>query len=193
MVYFANFDTYNFCLRGTTSLLCGPEAQGMYNGNFVACFGWPYWNTANINSGLSSWSKYILQCQLPYVSTVLTGTTNAKIDSHLRFQGRPFSLNLDGGMGIAAVGFTGTNPANAGGTNLGLTYMQGYKHLALSSRGNGIGISATAAYSFTFANWRLGSSSGTVLTSTANVTLYYNSTYGGVNFKDIALFTATAS
>ena len=45
MVYFANYLGCNFCARGTTSLLCGPEAQGFYNENFVSCFGWPYWTT----------------------------------------------------------------------------------------------------------------------------------------------------
>ena len=194
MVYFANFATYNFKVRGTTNLACGGEATGFYNGNFVSCFGWPYWTSTAIGQGKSSWSKYIFQCSLPYVNTVNSGvSTNAKIDTYLRYQGRPFSCNLDGGMGIAAVGFTGTNPANAGGTNLGLSYMQGYKHVALSSRGNSMGINATAAYSFTFANWRLGSASGTILTTTAGVTLYYNGNYGGVNFKEIALLTATAS
>ena len=189
MVYFANFATYNFKVRGTSDLACGGEATGFFNGNF----GWPYWNNTSINDGRSSWGKYIYQCELPFVNTVNSGvTTNLKIDTYLRYQGRPFGLNLDGGMGIAAVGFTGNNPANAGGTNLGLTYMQGYKHVALSSRGNSVGINALAAYSFNFNNWRLGSASGTILTYTAGVTLYYNSTYGGTNFKEIKTFYATA-
>ena len=191
MVYFANFDTYNFCLRGTTSLLCGPEAQGMYNGNFVACFGWPYWTATAIGQGKSSWSKYILQCQLPYVNTVLTGTTNAKIDSHLRFQGRPFSLNLDSGMGIEYVRFIGqTANAGAGTTS---TYVQGYKNMGLTSRGNYQSIAAVAAYGFTFANWRLNSSSGTIVTTSASTNLYYNSDYGGTNFVNIKTFFASAT
>tara|TARA_R110002049_G_scaffold84996_1_gene216278 strand:+ start:528 stop:1097 length:570 start_codon:yes stop_codon:yes gene_type:complete len=189
MVYFASFSTYNFCLRGTTSLLCGPEAQGMYNGNFVACFGWPYWTTAAINDGKSSWGKYIYQCNLPYVNTTRTTNTNLKIDSYLRYQGRPFGVNLESSMGISNCFFTDSNPANTGSAS----FFAGYKHVGLSSRGNFCTSDCTVAYSFTFAGWRLNGTSGTFLTSVKSHTWYFGSNYGGQNFKDIKTFAATAS
>ena len=42
--------------------------------------------------------------------------------------------------------------------------MAGYKRVAVSSRGNSVGISGDAAYGFTWGGWRLENSSGTVLT-----------------------------
>jgi hypothetical protein len=192
MVYFANFGN-NQCVRGSSSLQCGPEATGFYNGNFVSCFGWPYWTSTARDQGKSSWGKYIYQCDFPYVNTGKSNNSDLNYGSTLRWYGRPFSLNLDSGMGIANVGFYGSNPENAGTTSLGLTYMAGYKHIGVTAKSNAIGITATAAYSFTFASWRLDSASGTFLTSTATTNLYFNSTYGGQNFKDIKTFFASAS
>jgi len=192
MVYFANYLGCNFCARGTTSLLCGPEAQGFYNENFVSCFGWPYWTTAARNDGKSSWAAYLYQCNIPNVNTQRTTNINLGpgIDSLIRWQGRPFGLNLDSGMGVEFVKFTGSNPPQTESTN---TYMAGYKRVAVSSRGNSVGISGDAAYGFTWGGWRLESSTGTVLTSLKATSLYYNSTYGSKNFKDIKNFFAYAT
>jgi hypothetical protein len=189
MVYFANFATYNFCVRGTTALSCGSEAQGMYNGNFVSCFGWPYWTQKDIDAGFSSWGKYIYQCSLPYVNTQRTTNTNLQIDTYLRYQARPFGVNLESTMGITNCFFTDSNPV----TFSAKSYYQGYNSVGLTGRGNFKTSDCNVAYSFTFAGWRLGSSSGTFLTSVKSHTWYYNSTYGGTNFKDIKTFTATAS
>ena len=105
-------------------------------------------------------------------------------------QGRPFGLNLDSGMGVSFVKFTGSNPPQTESTN---TYMAGYKRVAVSSRGNSVGIAGDAAYGFTWGGWRLESSTGTVLTSLKATSLYYNSTYGSKNFKDIKNFFAYAT
>jgi len=191
MVYFANFDTFNFCLRGTTNLNCSSNAQGMFNGSFVSCFGWPYWNTQGINQGKSSWSAYIFQCQIPYVNTFRTSNTNLKIDSHLRFQGRPFGLNLTvANSKIASVFFSGSNPPQVAAPTSG-TFMAGYHRVGLSSRGNSVGIGCNLVYGASFANWRLNSASGTVVTSNQNTNLFFGSNYGGVNFKDIKGFFAS--
>ena len=192
MVYFANLGN-NQCLRGSVSLLIGPEATGMYNGSFVACFGWPYWTASSRNAGRSSWGKYIHQCSLPYISTSKTVNTNLSYGTYLRWYGRPFGLNLDSNSGIAAVGFYGNNPTNAGGTNLGQGFMAGYNHVGVSGRGNSVGITCTDAYGYAFQNWRLGTGSGTLITTTRTTNLYFNSTYGGQNFKDVKTFFATGN
>ena len=192
MVYFGSFGTYNFCLRGLNSGVSNPAtANGMFNSAMVSCFGWPYWDATAIGQGKSSWGKYIYQCSLPYVNTLKTTNSNLQIDTQLRYQGRPFSLNLDSGMGIEYVRFIGqTANAGAGTTS---TYVQGYKNMGLTSRGNYQTIAAVAAYSFTFANWRLNTSSGTIVTTSAQTNLYYNSTYGGTNFANIQTIFASAT
>jgi len=191
MVYFANYLGCNFCARGTTALACGPEAQGFYNGNFVSCFGWPYWTTTARNQGKSSWAAYLYQCNIPNVSTTRTVNQNLGpgIDSLVRWQGRPFGLNLDSGMGVEYVKFTGNNPAQSYSS----TYAAGYRKVALSSRGNSVGITGAPAYSFSWGGWRLESSTGTILTTIQSTSLYYNSTYGSKNFKDIKNFFAYAN
>ncbi len=189
MVYFANYLGCNFCVRGTTSLLCGPEAQGFYNANFVSCFGWPYWTTTARNDGKSSWAAYLYQCNIPNINTTCTTNSNLKADGLVRWQGRPFGLNLDSGMGVEYVKFTGSNPPQFDQS----TYMAGYKRVGLTSRGNSVGISGAAAYSFSWGGWRLESSSGTVITNLASTTLYFNSTYGSKNFKDIKTFFGYAT
>ena len=182
MVYFANFANNNFCLRGCNAGSLDPNnTEGMFNSAFVACFNWPSWTTQGINSGDSSWAKYIYQCDTPYVNTNRTTNTNLKVTTHLRYQGRPFSVNLvNGGAQYQTVRFQG--PIY---TSLTASTAHGYLNVGLSSRQNFITIDCSTSYPAIFAGWRQGSTSGGLVSSQANTNLYFNSNYGGVNFLNI--------
>jgi hypothetical protein len=65
------------------------------------------------------------------------------------------------------------------------TSIAAYKNQSMSNTQNYIGTNAVAGYGYQFNGWRLENAFGTVLTSTAAVNWYYNSTYGGKNFAYI--------
>lgn len=188
MVYFANFDTYNFCLRGCNAGSLDPNnTHGMFNSAFVACFNWPSWTTQGINSGDSSWAKYIYQCSIPYVNTTRTTNTNLTVTTHLRYQGRPFGLNLvNGGAQYQTVRFVGPIYTSfVSGT------ANGYENVSLSSRRNYISVDCSTAYPATFAGWRSGNTSGPLMSFNAATNFYFNSSYGGVNFLNIKSAVST--
>jgi len=191
MVYFANFDTYNFCLRGCNSGTTNPAAtEGMFNSAFVGCFNWPKWTTQGINSGDSSWSKYLNQCESPAIHTCLYQNQNAKITNHLRYTGRPFSVNLQGKAadGIDYVRHTNpitSNSSGASGSN------NGYNCVALSSRQNYITVQAFMLYMYFFSDWRIGTSSGLIASSSNPTNFFFNSSYGGSPFLAIKDLWAT--
>lgn len=181
MVYFANFATSNFCLRGCNAGSLDPNnTEGMFNSAFVSCFNWPSWTTQGINSGDSSWAKYIYQCTSPNIYTQRTTNTNLKVTTHLRFQGRPFSINLVPAAPVQTVRFT--SPIS---TSNSTSQVNGYENVSLSSRQNYISVSATTTYPASFNGWRNGGYSGTVMSNFANTSFYFNSNYGGVNFLNI--------
>ena len=190
MVYFASFADYNFCLRGCNAGSLDPQnTEGMFNSAFVACFNWPSWTTQGINSGDSSWSKYIFQCQSPTVNTGNTGTTNASATNNfIRYQGRPFGCNLAvGGTGITSVRFLSpfTTLSSTGTLN-------GYQNVGMSSKTNFVRCEASVTYSYSFGSWRVGSPLGPVAATVNKTSFFYNSTYGNVNFKDIGILYAMA-
>ena len=184
MVYFANFATSNFCLRGCNAGSLDPNnTEGMFNSAFVACFNWPSWTTQGINSGDSSWAKYLNQCESPNVNTLRTSNSNIQTSGMIRFQGRPFSINLVSGnqtpIGLQQVRYTSpiaTSFANSA---------QGYQNVSLSSRQNSITVDCSTAYPGTFAGWRSGSTSGALMSTVANTSFFFNSNYGGINFLNI--------
>ena len=191
MVYFANFDTYNFCLRGCNSGTQDPNnTEGMFNSAFVGCFNWPSWTTQGINSGDSSWSKYINQCASPNVHTCLYTNTNSKINNHLRYQGRPFGVNLQGKAadGIDYVRHTSPITSNSSGAS---GTVNGYNCVPLSSRQNFITVQAFMLYAYFFSDWRIASSSGLIAATSNPTSFFFNSTYGGVNFLSIKDLWAT--
>lgn len=191
MVYFANFATSNFCLRGCNAGSLDPNnTEGMFNSAFVACFNWPSWTTTGINNGDSSWAKYLNQCVDPNVNTTFTSAsgpgTNLRATTGIRFQGRPFSVNLEAqGTGITAVRFLSpVSSASAFNVN-------GYENVGLSSRSNFVRVDCTVAYPLVFAAWRIGTSSGALASSTQKTSFFFNSNYGGVNFLNIGKLVAT--
>ena len=181
MVYFANFDTFNFCLRGCNAGSLDPNnTHGMFNSAFVACFNWPSWTTQGINSGDSSWQSYINQCVSPNIYSLRTSQSNSQITTYIRFQGRPFSINVVPAAPVQTARFVGPIFTTA-------TYNQinGYENVSLSSRQNYISVSATTTYPATFAGWRNGGTSGALMSSVATTNFFFNSNYGGTNFLNI--------
>lgn len=188
MVYFANFDTSNFCLRGCNAGSLDPNnTHGMFNSAFVACFNWPSWTTTGINNGDSSWGKYIYQCSVPYINTTRTTNSNLSVTTHLRFQGRPFSINLVPAAPVQQCRFVG--PIY---TSFSYSQVNGYFNVSLSSRRNYISVDCSTAYPAVFAAWRNGSTSGAVMSFVANTNFYFNSSYGGTNFLNIKTAYTTA-
>tara|TARA_Y100000592_G_C5400610_1_gene282897 strand:- start:68 stop:901 length:834 start_codon:yes stop_codon:yes gene_type:complete len=183
MVYFANFATSNFCLRGCNAGSNDPNnTEGMFNSAFVACFNWPNWTTSTINNACSSWMAYLNNCQIPFVDTNNFNATNSQVDSQIRFQGRPFSVNIHGktGDGIASVAHV--SPVSTGSSS---SPDPGYKNVSLSSRQNFITVTCTLVYLYIFDGWRVGSSSGSVASLSQTTSFFFNSDYGGTNFLNI--------
>ena len=182
MVYFANFAASNFCLRGCNAGSLDPNnTEGMFNSAFVACFNWPSWTTQGINSGDSSWMSYINQCVSPNVHSLKSSQSNSQISSYLRYQGRPFGINLyNGGAQYQTVRFV--SPISTSFTS---SSVNGYSNVGLSSRQNYITVDCTTSYPYNFASWRNGSTSGAVMSFFANTNFYFNSSYGGTNFLNI--------
>ena len=192
MVYFANFADNNFCLRGCNAGSIDPNnTEGMFNSAFVACFSWPNWTTSTINAGCSSWSQYIRQCCSPFVNTTQAGMSNNQITSYIRYQARPFSLNLHGAgsNGITTVQFTSPISKSSTGT------LFGYNCVALSSRQNFVTITCTLDYNYIFSSWHIGTvTSGEIATFNQTQNLFFNSNYGisSTNFLNIGAFCANA-
>tara|TARA_B100001778_G_scaffold332666_1_gene339448 strand:+ start:320 stop:877 length:558 start_codon:yes stop_codon:yes gene_type:complete len=181
-MYYGNVEGSNLCLRGdSSSSVNNINALGAYSCKWVQCSGWP--ETSNYS--LCKWSR---EADAPKIKTDQGNAGNYSFDVDYRYGGRNFSFGIKGqNASTSKYGYSTpfSTTTSGGGT------LEAYVCGTMSSYQSNIGTTALATYPWFFAGWRLESTSGTFLTSTASVNWYHNSDYGGVNMAYIKYLAAT--
>lgn len=168
-------------LVGETSTSQSPlNADGAYNGMWATCGGWtPVFN----NHSLASWAY---SGGNPRLNTGQSSQSNLSFATGYRFKDRLTYVNLITSNSAGGTMYF-TSPFSISST----TTISAYKNMTMSNTQNFLTTNAIAKYGYTFAGYRLESSSGTLITFTANHNWYYNSSYGNVNMSWIKNFCCT--
>ena len=178
-MYFGSHGNNNLCLAGPQSSPSGFDtAVGLNSGCYRKCSFWCNICNTHLNT---EQCRMVFRCCTP---TYIAAATQAWGNLNLGFTrnlARPHGFSLFKGSGAA--GITSLSTSNPTSILANTIYM--YSNTALSNFTNYIGIGCKIAYGYAFVNWRANSSSGAIMTTVKNTNLYFNSTYGGVNAKDI--------
>ena len=176
-MYYASVGSQLHMASSTSTVQNPTQACGYYSGMWGTCSNW------GVNGNYSLYSAW-KQDTDPKLNTTQTGTTNISMNTGYRYKDRMFHVNLamsGGGSSLSTISFTSPFIAqSAMGTSIAA-----YKNQSMSNTQNFITTSALAAYGYQFLGWRLENAFVTVLTTTATVNWFYNSTYGGKAFAYI--------
>ena len=164
-------------VKGNTSTTANPTgAQGFYNSIWGNCSGWGNPGNYSMYNGWREGAD-------PKLNTGQTGTSNISMNTGYRYKDRMFGCNvtITSAGGFNGAGFTSPFVV----TQFGAAGTPMYKNMSMSNNQNFITTTASAGYGYIFAGWYLESNTGVFLTSTANVSWYFNGTYGNKSFAYI--------
>lgn len=179
-MYFGSHGNNNLCLAGPQSSPSGFDtAVGLNSGCYRKCSFWCNICNTHLNT---EQCRMVFRCCTP---TYIAAATQAWGNLNLGFTrnlARPHGFSVFKGTVAAGILSVGFSSPIAGNSTL-VKYM--YDNTALSNYQNYIGIRCKMNYGYTFTNWRANSSSGAIMTTVQSTNLYFNSTHGGINAKDI--------
>jgi len=186
MVYFGSFGNNNIYLGGNTNTGTTPQSDfGMFGVKYRACSCMCLFCT---HSFCMQCAVYTFLASIPRVKSSYAGLSCNYNAGSYRNNDRNFGVNLSKGLtGTSGVRYTSPFSTSDAST----TYM--YNNTSLSNVQNYVGVAATMSSGYSFAGWRINSTSGTVATTVNATNFYYNSTYGGTSFLYINWLYSSAT
>lgn len=170
---FGSYGNNNLCARGETSVCSLTESScpAPYAETYRVCSLLCLEGVVNNFNYRCAYSR----TYLPFIFGTQSSNSNVGASTP-RNQDRQWMISLSRGNSSAFSSVNYTSPLTHSAT---VSY--GYRNTPLANTQNYIGISATVNYGYSFASWRINSSSGTIATTVNATNIFYNGSYGGSN------------